>query len=61
MRSYFDDSEVYYVPVGDVEALAAALKECAEKADKTFARVKNAQAKLLAHELTTKDAGLRVQ
>jgi glycosyltransferase involved in cell wall biosynthesis len=59
LKGYFSDSEVYYVPAREVEALAIAIKECAEKADETFSRIQNAQTRLLTDELTTKGFALR--
>jgi len=54
LKGYFGDDEIRYVPPGNVEALAVAVEECTRKVDDTLARVKNAQAKLLAAGLTTK-------
>ena len=54
LKSYFDNSEICYVPPHDVEALASAITECVTRAEDTLSRARNAQAKLLSAELTTR-------
>ena len=54
LKEYFGDDEIYYVPPRDIKALAVAIRECATTVDATLLRVKNAQARLLAAEFTTK-------
>ncbi len=54
LRCYFDDDEVCYVPPRDAEALAAAVAECATRAEDTLSRARRAQAKLQSAELSTR-------
>jgi glycosyltransferase involved in cell wall biosynthesis len=59
LKDYFDDDEVYYIPPRDSSALARAIRDCANRTDKTLSRVRKAQAKLLSAELTTRGYALR--
>jgi len=58
LKGYFGDDEIYYVPPQSTEALAVAVERIGEDED-TLSRAKNAQAKLLAAELTTKGLASR--
>jgi glycosyltransferase involved in cell wall biosynthesis len=60
LDEYFDDKSVKYVAAGDAEAMRRAIRELAASARQRFELARNAQARLLEYDLSTRARARRL-